>query len=342
MRILLFLFSLLLSFAAFANDKILNVYNWNDYLPKHLIRQFERETGITVNYSEFDSNDTLYAKIKSSKQSDYDIIAPTCYMVDRMRRENMLHKLDKKQLPHFKNLDAFFLNRRFDPNNEYSVPYLWTTTGIVINTRYHSPVNVQSWADLWHKKYRNKVILLDEWRDVFSAALLMHHLNINTTNPDDVKTAYQSLVELMPNVRVFSSTTNANIFIDEDVTIGMSWSADAYLASQENPHIAYIYPKEGFTIGLDNLAIPHNAQHLAAAHQFINYILRPDIAAQLPAGTGHATPNSAAIKLMPAKLRNDPIINPDEKIRERGQFEYDLGTASRIYEHYWQKLKIGS
>lgn len=338
LMILLFLFS----GHAFAEDKILNVYNWNDYLPKNLVRQFERETGITVNYSEFDNNDTLYAKIRSAKQSNYDVIAPTGYMLDRMRREGLLHKIDKKQLSNFKHLDPFFLNRKFDPNNEYSVPYLWTTTGIVINTRFHRPKDVQRWADLWNTKYHNQLILLDEWRDVFSAALLKLHYDVNTTNPDEVKAAYLALEDLMKNVRVFSSTTNANIFIDEDITIGMGWSGDAFLASQENPHIIFIYPQEGFAIEMDNLAIPHNALHLEAAHKFMNFILRPEIAAQLPIGTGHSTPNATAIKLLPPKLRFDPIINPDEKIRARGQFEYDLGNASRIFEAYWQSLKIGS
>ncbi|MDQ2994558.1 MAG: spermidine/putrescine ABC transporter substrate-binding protein, partial [Pseudomonadota bacterium] len=310
MRILCLILSLCCTLTALGEDKILNVYNWNDYLPKYLIRQFEDETGIKVNYSEFDSNDTLYAKIKSSKQSNYDIIAPSCYMVDRMREEKMLHKIDKKLLTNFKHLDSFFLNRRYDPNNEYSIPYLWTTTGIVINTRYHKLKDVQRWADLWNPKYRNQLILLDEWRDIFSSALLMHHFEVNTKDVDEIKIAYLSLVDLMQNVRVFSSTANANIFIDEDITIGISWAGDAFLANQENPHIVYIYPQEGFTIELDNLAIPHNAKHPIAAHQFMNFVLRPEIAAQLPLRTGHSTPNKSAIKLLPGKLRFNPIINP--------------------------------
>lgn len=325
-----------------AEHKVLNVYNWSDYLPAHLIKQFQKETGITVNYAEFDNNETLYAKIKYTKHGDYDVIAPSSYMVERMRREGLLHLIDKKQLSNWHHLDPFFLNRDYDPHNNYSVPYLWSSTGIAINTLYHKPQDITKLADLWQAKYRNQLLLLNEWRDTFTSALLKQDDDINTINPDTIKQAYRTLIDLMPNVRVFNSSAVANMFIDEDITIGLAWGGDTFLANRENPHITFIYPEEGFQISLDCLAIPQNSQHLNEAHQFINFLLRPEIISQIPPLIGYATPNRTANQLLPEVLRHNPIISPNPQTLKRGKFQRDLGQANRIYERYWERLKIGA
>lgn len=336
------LFSLCFCLAGQANERVLNVYNWSDYLPAHLIKQFEKETGITVNYAEFDNNETLYAKIKYTKRSDYDIISPSSYMVDRMRREGLLYEIDKKQLSHWENLDPFFLNREHDPNNSYSVPYLWSSTGIAVNKRYHNPKDVTKLADLWSPKYRNQLLVLNEWRDTFTSALIKQGDDINTTNPDTIKEAYRTLIDLMPNARVFNSSAVANMFIDEDITIGLCWGGDAFLANHENPNIVFIYPEEGFQISLDCLAIPKNSKHLTEAHEFINFILRPEIISQIPPMIGYATPNRTANATLPEALRQNPIISPSKQTLKRAKFQRDLGPANRIYERYWERLKIGA
>jgi spermidine/putrescine transport system substrate-binding protein len=334
--------SLFICLSAQAAHRVLNVYNWSDYLPTHLIKQFERESGISVNYAEFDNNETLYTKIKYTKHGDYDVIAPSSYMVDRMRREGLLHEIDKKQLSNWHHLDPFFLNRDYDQDNNFSVPYLWSSTGIAINTRYHNPKEVTKLADLWQHKYRNQLLVLNEWRDTFTSALLKQSDDINTANPDTIKEAYHTLIDLMPNIRVFNSSAVANMLIDEDITIGLSWGGDTFLASRENPNIVFIYPQEGFQISLDCLAIPKNSHHLTEAHEFINFILRPDIISQIPPIIGYATPNRTANQSLPAELRRNPIISPNAQTLKRGRFQRDLGTANRIYERYWERLKIGA
>ncbi len=336
------IFTVLFCLTAQAKGKVLNVYNWSDYLPAHLLKQFEKETGITVNYAEFDNNETLYAKIKYTKRGDYDVIAPSSYLVDRMRREGLLHVIDKEQLSNWKNLDPFFLHRDYDPNNDFSVPYLWSSTGIAINTLYHKPKEVTKLADLWSPKYRNQLLVLNEWRDTFTSALIKQGDNINTVNPDTIKDAYHTLIDLMPNIRVFNSSAVANMLIDEDITIGIAWGGDTFLASRENPHIVFVYPQEGFQISLDCLAIPKNSQHLTEAHQFINFILRPEIISQIPPLIGYATPNLAANATLSEALRKNPIINPSEETLKRAKFQRDLGSANRIYERYWERLKIGA
>lgn len=325
-----------------AKTKVLNVYNWSDFLPAHLIKQFEKESGITVNYAEFDNNETLYTKIKHSKQGDYDIITPSSYMVDRMRQEGLLHRIDKKLLTNWHHLDPFFLNREHDPENNYSVPYLWSSTGIALNTLYHNPKDITKLADLWKPKYHNQLLALDDLRDSFTSALLKQGDDINTVNPDTIKEAYRTLIDLMPNIRVFNSSAVANMFIDEDITIGLAWGGDIFLASRENPHIIFIYPEEGFQISLDCLVIPANAQHVDEAHQLINFLLRPEIISQIPPRIGFATPNKTANLSLPENLRHNPIISPSPQVLKRGKFQRDLGTANRIYERYWERLKIGA
>ncbi len=342
MKTVISMLSLIFCLNVSAGSKILNVYNWSDYLPPHLLKQFQKETGITVNYAEFDNNETLYAKIKYTKHGDYDLIAPSSYMVERMRKEGLLHEIDKKQLSNWHHLDPFFLNQGYDPNNNYSVPYLWSTTGIAINTHYHDPKSITKIADLWKPKYKDQLLVLNEWRDTFTSALLKQGDDINTLNPDTIKQAYRSLIDLMPNVRVFNSSAVANMFIDEDITIGFAWGGDTYLASRENPHIAFIYPEEGFQISLDCLAIPKNSQHIQEAHQLINFLLRPDIISQIPPMIGYATPNKTANQSLPEALRHNPIISPSRETLKRGKFQRDLGTANRIYERYWERLKIGA
>jgi spermidine/putrescine transport system substrate-binding protein len=342
MKWFFFIFISVLSINIQAEDKVLNVYNWSDYLPNHLIKQFEKETGITVNYAEFDNNETLYAKIKYTKHANYDVITPSSYLLERMSREGLLHPIDKKQLSNWQHLDPFFLNLSYDPKNQFSVPYLWSSVGIAINTRFHNPKNITKFADLWKDEYRDQLLVLDEWRDTFTVALLKQGDKINSLNPDTIKQAYRTLIDLMPNIRVFNSSAVANMFIDEDITIGLAWGGDTFLASRENPNILYIYPEEGFPISLDCLAIPQHAQHLKEAHQFINFLLRPEIIRQIPPLIGYATPNRTANQSLPEELRHNPIISPNPKILKRGKFQRDLSTANRVYEKYWERLKIGA
>lgn len=339
---ILFLVLSFITLSAQAADQILNVYNWSDYLPDDVIQQFEKETGIDVNYTTYDSNETMYAKLKADPDAGYDIVVPSTYFIDRMRQQGMLLKIDKSKLTNFKNLNPTFLNKSYDPHNNYSIPYLWGTSAIVVNDKYFPIGAITSWADLWNPKLKDQLLLLDDTREVFSMALITLGYPANDTNADHIKQAYERLKQLLPNVKLFNDEAVQNIYIDEDVTIGMGWTGDIFLANQENPHIKYIYPKEGFVISMDNLAIPSGVQHLDNAYKFINFLLRPDIAAKISMEIGYATPNQAALKLLPKNILNNSIIYPDPVTMRRGQFQTDVGSADRIYEKYLELLKMGA
>lgn len=340
-KIILFA-SFFLSFSAnAAEENVLNLYTWSGVIPDFIIQQFEKETGIKVNFSTYDSNETMYAKLKATKEAGYDIVEPSSYYVDRMRRQGMLEKIDASQLSHLKNEDPEFLNQSYDPHNNFSIPFIWGVTGIFVNTETYSPNSISHWNDLWDKKFENQLMLLDDSREVFAIALLSLGYSINDSNPDHINQAYQKLKQLSSNIKIFKSDGVITILIDEDASVGMVWNGDLFKAKKENPKLDFIYPKDGFVIWVDNFAIPKGAPHLKNAYRFLNFMLRADIAKTVSLSNDYPTPNLAARKLLPPDIRNNPIVYPSHDILRRGQFQTDISDeAIELYERYWEKLKM--
>ncbi len=336
----LILLSLTIS-TAFA-QKIVNVYAWTDEIPDFVVRQFEKETGIKVNFSTYENNELMYAKIRASKNAGYDVIMPSSYFVDRMRKQQLLIPLDKTKIPNWKNLNPTFLNQQYDPNNAYSVPYIWGVTGIFVNTQYYSPNSIKQWSDFWDNRYVNQLMLLEDTREVFAMALLSLGYSINDRDPVHIKQAFLKLKDMMKNVKVFSTDTVVSIIIDEDANLGMAFNGDTFKASRENKHVTFVFPQDGFVIWVDNFSIPQNAAHQQEAYQFINFMLRPDIAKAIALYTNFPIANLAGQKLLPPEMRNNPIIYPSKEVLKHGEFQVDLGEETlALYEKYWEELKMG-
>lgn len=333
---------LALSYTACADNKVLNFYGWVSEIPESVIRQFEAETGIKVNFSTYENNEIMYAKIRASKNSGYDIVMPSSYFVDRMHNQNMLEKIDKSKLPNLKNLDPAFMNPSYDPQINYSVPFIWGLTGIFYNEQFISPKQTKKWGDLWSKNLTDQLLLLDDMREIFSMALLSLGYSANDHDPEHIKAAFLKLKALMKNVKVFSTDTVVSIIVDEDANLGMAWNGDAFKAAQENSHIKFTFPEEGFVIWVDNFAIPKNAPHKEAAYTFINFMLRPDIAKAVALYTHFPIANLAGQKLLPKAMRSNASIYPPPQILSKGQFQADLGDKTlALYEKYWEELKMG-
>lgn len=337
------LLGLLFANASTANTaNNLNIYAWSGIIPDNIVQQFEKETGIKVNFSTYDNNEIMYAKLKANKNIGYDIIEPSSYYVDRMRKQNMLTPLDKTKLVHFPELNKELLNHPFDPKNEFSIPFIWGTTGIFLNKEYYSAKNIKKWATLWDKQYQNQLMLLDDPREVFSMALLALGYSVNDTDPEHIKQAYVKLQALMPNIKLFNSDAVLSVLIDEDATLGMAWNGDLFKASRENPDLQFIFPEDGFVIWIDNFAIPKRAPHLENAYQFLNFITRPDIAEKIALYNNYPTASVTAQKRLPAAIRNNPMVYPSHEVLQRGQYQTDLSDAAlALYERYWEQLKIG-
>ncbi|MHA6310967.1 MULTISPECIES: spermidine/putrescine ABC transporter substrate-binding protein PotD [Pantoea] len=328
--------------SAQADDgKTLYFYNWTEYVPPGLLEQFTKETGIRVIYSTYESNESMYAKLKTWKDGAYDLVVPSTYFVAKMRNEGMLQKIDKSQLSNFSNLDPNLLNKPFDPNNDYSIPYIWGATAIGVNRDEIDPKSVTRWADLWKPEYKQSLLLTDDAREVFQMALRKLGYSGNTRDPAQIKAAYQELKKLMPNVLAFNSDNPGNPYMEGEVNLGMIWNGSAYVARQAGTPLEVVWPEEGGIFWMDNLAIPANAKNKAGALKLINFLLRPDVAAKVAETIGYPTPNLAARKLLPAAVANDPSLYPSDEIIQHGEWQDDVGDASVQYETLFQQLKAG-
>lgn len=326
----------------FAADNIVNIFTWSEEIPHTVIAQFEKETGIKVNYATFDSNEMMYAKLRATKGASYDLIEPSSYYIDRMRKQGWLTKLDKTRLPNIKHLDPFFLNTPYDPNSQFSIPFVWGVTGVFLNKEYFQKNGLQNWADLFDKKYINQLMFLDDAREVFGIALLMLGYSINDANPDHIKQAYYKLKSLMPNVKLFNSDAIISILIDEDATVGMVWNGDLFKARLENAKLQFVYPKNGFEIWVDNFAILEKAPHKDNAYKFLDFLMRPEIAKTVSMKINYSSANLTAKNLMPPEIKNNPALYPSYATLRQGEFQTDIGDSTfMLFEKYWEQLKIG-
>lgn len=336
------LFALFLYFLASTviASPVVNVYVWGGEIPQSVIHQFETQTGIQVNFSTYDSNETLYAKLKANQHGVYDVILPSSYFVERMTQQGMLIPLDKQRLKNIKHLDPLFTNNDYDPHNAYSMPLIWGATGIFYNTNQVKQAP-NSWDNLWSKHFLNTLLLLDDAREVFAMALIRLGYSPNDANPQHINEAYQTLLTLIPNIKLFSSEGIQALLIDEDVSAGMVWNGDAYKAKTENDNIRFVYPQEGFVIWVDCLAIPVNAPHLSEAYAFIDFLLRPEVSLQLGLSQGHAITNASGRQLLPENIQHDPMIYPSKDTLSHGHIQrYPGEKAVSLYSDYWQRFKM--
>ncbi len=324
-----------------AQSDTVYLYNWPEYVPSGILEEFTKETGIKVILSSFESNETMYAKLKTmDAKTSYDVIAPSNYFISKMRKEGMLTELDHTKLPNFKDLDPELLNKPYDPENKYSVPQVFGATGIAYNKDLIDPTNIKAWADLWNPEYKGQLQLMDDAREVFHIALVKLGFDPNTQNPEEIKKAYEELMKLRPNVLSFNSENPANTFISGEVNLGMLWNGSAYVARKEGVPINLVWPEEGGIFWMDTLAIPKNAKNVEGAHKLINYFLRPDVAAKVSLEIGYPTPNLTARKTLPSEMVNDPNLYPSKEVLAAGKWQDDVGNASVIYEDYYQRLKV--
>lgn len=328
---------------AHSANNTLNVYVWYNEIPPQVLKKFETETGIHVNYSYYDSNEELYAKLKATSNTEYDVIEPSNYFVDRMRRQGMLHELDKSKLSNAQNLMPVLLNPIYDPQNKFSIPYIWGVTGIFVNKKYHDPKTITRWSDFWDKKYYNQLMLLNDQREVFSMGLLSLGYSPNDANAEHIKQAYEHIRALLPNIKVFNADAIPSIFIDEDVNIGMAWNGDIFRSLKENPDLDFIYPQDGFVIWVDCFAIPKHAPHAANAYKFLNFLMRPDNAKEATLLYGYPSASIAAKALLPESYKTNQMIYPTPETLKRGIFQTSVDQKTLgIYSNYWELLKLNA
>ena len=315
----------------------LKVYNWGDYIDPSIIEEFEEKYNINVIYDEFATNEEMYAKIKAGA-SDYDILIPSDYTIKRMIDEDMLHKLDFNNIPNYKYIAERFKNLAFDPNNEYSVPYMWGTVGILYNkTMVKEPVD--SWKILWDEKYSKQILMLDSLRDSIGITLKMLGYSLNTKNDSELEKAKEALIKQKPLVLAYVGDEVKDKMIGGEAALAVVWSGDAMYMKRENPDLDYVVPKEGSNMWFDSIVIPKTSQHKKEAELFINFLCEPEIAYRNADYIGYSTPHTEALKMLPEDVREDKTAYPsDEELVNCEVFE-DLADSLVKYDKIWTEVK---
>lgn len=332
------IFSIFLSGCTKDNEKVVNVLNWSSYIPDSVIQDFQRETGIKVNYSTYSSNEECLAKVSSAKEGTYDLIFPSDYMVEIMINRKMLEPLDFTQLKNINNIDNIYLNQDFDSGNQYSIPFVMASTVIAVN-REHITEDITSYQDLLNEKYRNNITLIDDQRIIIGMALLANGYDMNTVNSDELEVAKEWLLKLKPNIKAFDSDSPKNFLITEESDIAVLWNAEAALAYQENPNIQFIYPKEGSALSMDNFVIPKGSKHLDEAYQFIDYILRADVMKEIIESYPYKNVNKETQKLLGDEYLDNIASNIPDSIIKNGIYVKNIGQSVTLYDKLWAEIK---
>ena len=306
----------------------LNVLNWSSYIPDDVIRDFEKEYNIKVNYGTYSSNEELLAKIVSSKNGTYDVIFPSDYMVELLRSKDLLEKIDISRISNYDNLNSIFLNKGYDFNNEYSLPFLTTIVVIAVN-RDNVSDNISSYNDLLNKKYKNNIVLLDDQRIIIGMGLLAGGFDMNSIGDYELNIAKEWLLKLKDNIKAYDSDSPKTFFITEEADIGVMWNAEAEIAKENNPNIEIIYPKEGHAISTDNYTIVKGSKNVDNAYLFINYLLRNDVSKRITDEYPYISPNNISQK------SNVSF----ESIFDKGYYVNNIGFDIKKYDKIWADIK---
>jgi len=315
----------------------LNIYIWSAYLPKEVIDKFSAETGIKVNFDTYDSNEALLEKLQSGV-ADYDLVVPSDYMVRILVAEKLIQPIDHARLPNIANLDPRFLDKKFDPKNQYSLPYFWGTTGFGYNKAKLGTLD--SWQAIFDAKNKGRILMLDDMREVFGAALKSMGKSLNETDPAVLKQAADLLKKQKKLVATYNSGDFANILAAGDVDIAHGYNGQlAEVVAKEPEKLAYVVPKEGATLWMDNVTIPAKARNVDNAYRFLDYIMGAEVNAEIVNGVSYASANVPAKQFIKPEILNDASIYPSDEVIGRCEFLEDIGETTTLLDEYWTEIK---
>ena len=313
-----------------------HLFTWDNYDDPELFAEFERRHGMRVVIDRFASNEELLAKLMGGTQG-YDLIVPSDYMVSIMAREGLLLELDKKALPNLSHMDSRFMGLYYDRPNRYSVPYLWGVTGIGYDSDEVSPAP-EGWSAFWDPKYKGRMSLLNDQREVFALGLQSLGLRADTRDPADLRKVQRRLKEQKSLVKTYVSESMEYLLLSGEVVLAHLWSGDINRASEEKPSLRFMVPKEGGFIFQDNLCIPAGARNKAGALKLMDFLMEPANMARLVEKVRFGCPNRSAWKLLRPQLRANPTIVPQDALLKRLEWIPDPGSGS-VYDRLWTELK---
>ncbi|MBQ9967193.1 MAG: ABC transporter substrate-binding protein [Oscillospiraceae bacterium] len=330
--------------AAAAENEI-TVYNWGQNISDgtdgslDVIAEFEARTGIKVNYLTFDSNESLYTKLKTGG-STYDVIIPSDYMIGRLINEDMLEPIDLENVPNFKNVDDIYKYRPYDPENLYSVPYTVGTVGVIYNTKYVDEADIGSWNLLWNSKYAGKILMFDNCRDAFAIAESLLGYSLNTTDPQELRNCANKLTEQKPILQGYVMDQIYAKMTREEAWIAPYYAGDYLYMVEENPDLAFYFPEEGFNAFIDAACIPKGCGNKAGAEAFINFLCDPEICAANLDYICYTAPISAAKAYMDPDLASSDVAYPTEETLSNSESFLALPIeTSQLMDSLWLSVK---
>jgi spermidine/putrescine-binding protein len=340
--LLLFIFYFLVACQAASDGpapgKTLYYFTWSDYAGPELLKDFERQHGVTVVIDTFSSNEELLAKLQSGA-AGYDVTVPSDFMVAIMVKQGLLAELDPDRIPNARALEAVLRQMPVDPDHRYSVPYLWGTVGI----GYDSAVLAappDSWAALWDERYRGRISMLNDQREVLGAVLRSMGQSMNTRDPAVIEQAKAKLLRQKPLVKTYSSDHYDQLLASGEVVLAHGWGGSVARAMALKPSIKYVMPKEGGTIWADCLVIPKTSRNKELAMAFINYLMDREVAARTSERLLFASANREARALVKESVRNNHAVYPPEDSLGHVEWMLDVGEAIRLYDRVWTELKV--
>jgi len=346
------------AFAAAAQERVVNVYNWSDYIDSSIIDDFTKETGIKVVYDVYDSNEILETKLLAGG-SGYDVVVPTSSFLARQIEAGVYQKLDKSKLPNLANMWDEVSKRMeiFDPGNEYSVNYMWGTIGIGFNVDKVKAAlgtdEIDSWKTVFDPEVAAKlkdcgINFLDSPTDMIPVTLAYLGLNPDSHEPEDIAKAEEALLKVRPFVRKFHSSEFINGLANGDICVAVGWSGDIFQArdraeeADNGVTVDYVIPKEGTQMWFDQMAIPADAPHPAEAHEFLNYMMKPEVIAKSSNYVIYANGNKASKEFLDEEVRNDPAVYPPEDVMAKLFVNTPLDPKTqRLFTRTWTKVVTG-
>lgn len=324
----------------------LTVFNWGEYISDgedgtmDVNKEFENLTGIKVKYLTFESNETMYSQLKSGG-TNYDIVIPSDYMIERLIREDMLQKLDMSKITNYDLIDEKYKNMFFDEKNEYSVPYNVGMVGIIYNQAMTGKDIEHSWNVLWDKKYKDMALNFNNPRDAFMTAQMIKGQDVNTLNKADWDAAADLLKQGKSNLQSYVMDEIFGKMETGEAAVAPYYAGDYLTMKENNDDLEFFYPEEGTNIFIDSICIPKNAKNVKAAHLYINFLLEPDVATANAEYIGYASPNTAVIENEDYAYYQNEILYPDEADMPKVQYYHDIDSDIRTYyEKLWNEIKL--
>lgn len=314
------------------NNKELVLYTWEGLFPQEVLDDFEKEKGIRIINSNFDSNETMLEKVQQSDGKDYDVVIGDDYIIEQVVKNGLAKELDKSKLSNYGNINPLYQSQFYDPDNKYTIPH-GAGIPLIVYDPEQVDFEITGYEDLWNSKLEDKIATIASYRAVEGMVLLTMGKSMNEEDPTVIKEAGEKLVSLAPNIRMIQDTNTQNALLNGEASVAILYTSQVIAALQENPDLKVVYPKEGLGFGIMNFFMPKNAPDTEEAYEFLNYILEPEVAAKCFDFVGYYCTNKAA----------DDLVNPDLVVPDsvtKGEIIQNVSTeAEEVYNQNWTEFK---